>query len=1021
MILKKTLSLIVTLCMAVSIFVLPAVPVNAAVEYTESAAAADYGLADSVQEGVILHAWNWSFNNIKAQMKTIAESGYTAIQTSPVQIAKENTKNVSVGNWWVFYQPAGFTIDNTGGSALGNKADFKAMCDEAHKYGIRIIVDVVANHLGNKTDWTNLCDRAYQYEPEIANNWLFHNEGNQNDGNAYNVVKGQIGMPDLRTEDSRVQNRVISFLKECIDNGADGFRWDAAKHIETPDDGANGSQFWPNVINAAKSYYAARGTYDELYNYGEILNTPGNGRSYGSYTKYINITDNTTGNNIRNAVAGGNASGAATPHYNTGQAANKIVLWAESHDTYSNESRESTGVSDANINKAWAMVGSRNGATALYFARSRGYRGGTLGNIESTQWKSKEVAAVNQFHNYFSGESEYLASSGSIAYNERGTSGVVLVNVGGNAASVNVKANKMQDGTYTDQVSGNTFTVSGGQIKGQIGSTGIAVVYNAVTEPKNTVNPQDGKFTFRTDTLKVNLGLSNATSGTYQIGNGAVQTYRSDTTITIGKGLPVNTEITLKVTATDGTTTTEETYTFFKKDPNAVTCVYFDNSQKGWSQVYCYIYKDTGISGEDNIDGGDSSGEPDGDNFSGTIKFTDSLGWGSVNAYFFNENGTCGAEWPGTGMTWYESNFEGKGNYQIDIPSGATSVVFNNGSTQTVDLSLGVEGYWLDGSQTDGKYNANAWDASAMATNTMSITAKVLSSGTAVPENAAWPGELMTKESGNLYSYEVPEEFEDNCYVLFTAGMDGPQVPGQEEPGMQLSGTSMIYQNGKWTEYKNPGPTKPTAPTDPDDEDDPTNPPLPSSGTYIFYDNSQTGWDEVYCYLYQDIGAVEDDDTVPKNAPWPGVLMTKESGSLYSYEVPEEFEDNCYVLFTAGMDGPQVPGQEEPGMQLSGASMIYRDGEWTEYKNPDPTKPTTPTAPDGEKYMLGDSNGDLKVTLDDVLYMQLYLSNKTQFTPLQILGGDVDGNGEVNLVDILTIQQHLSRITTDYQIGKIFG
>ena len=71
--------------------------------------------------------------------------------------------------------------------------------------------------------------------------------------------------------------------------------------------------------------------------------------------------------------------------------------------------------------------------------------------------------------------------------------------------------------------------------------------------------------------------------------------------------------------------------------------------------------------------------------------------------------------------------------------------------------------------------------------------------------------------------------------------------------------------------------------------------------------------------------------------------------------------------------------------------------------------------------MLGDSNGDLKVTLDDVLYMQLYLSNKTQFTPLQILGGDVDGNGEVNLVDILTIQQHLSRITTDYQIGKIFG
>lgn len=900
MILKKTLSLIVTLCMAVSIFVLPAVPVNAAVEYTEPAAAADYGLADSVQEGVILHAWNWSFNNIKAQMKTIAESGYTAIQTSPIQIAKENTKNVSVGNWWVFYQPAGFTIDNTGGSALGNKADFKAMCDEAHKYGIRIIVDVVANHLGNRTDWTNLCDRAYQYEPEIANNWLFHNEGNQHDGNAYNVVKGQIGMPDLRTEDSRVQNRVISFLKECIDNGADGFRWDAAKHIETPDDGANGSQFWPNVLNAAKSYYASKGTYDELYNYGEILNTPGSGRSYGSYTKYMSITDNTTGNNIRSAVAGGNASGAATPHYNTGQSASKIVLWAESHDTYSNESRESTGVSDANINKAWAMVGSRNGATALYYARSRGYRGGKLGNIESTQWKSKEVTAVNQFHNYFSGESEYLASSGSIAYNERGTSGVVLVNVSGNSASVNVKANKMKDGTYTDQISGNTFTVSGGQIKGQIGSTGIAVVYNAVTEPKNTVSPEDGKFTFRTDTLKVSLGLSNATSGTYQIDNGAVQTYRGDTTVTIGKNVPVNTQITLKVTATDGAATTEETYTFFKKDPNAVTRVYFDNSQEGWSQVYCYIYKNTGSSGGDDIGGGDSGG-----GFSNTIKFTDSLGWGNVNAYFFNESGTCGAEWPGSNMTWFESNFEGKGNYQIDIPSGATSVVFNNGSAQTVDLLLGAEGYWLDGTQTDGKYNANAWDAAAMAIHTMSTTARVLSSSAAVPENAPWPGELMTKENDNLYSYEVPEQFEDNCCVLFTAGMDGPQIPGQEEPGMQLSGTSMIYQDGKWAEYIGSDPIRPTAPTDPDDEDD-------------------------------------------------------------------------------------------------------------------PTTPTVPTVPEGEKYMLGDSNGDLKISLDDVLYMQMYLSNKVQFTPLQVLSADVNRSGEVNLADILIVQQHFSRITINDEIGKIF-
>lgn len=302
---KKVISIVLSLCMVLSCLSIGGINAFAvttdsafsqAEEIAKESSANPYGLTDTCQDGVILHAWNWSFNNIKAQMKTIAECGYTSVQTSPVQIAKENTKNVSVGNWWVFYQPAGFSIDNTGGSALGTKSEFKAMCDEAHKYGIHVIVDIVANHLGNNGAWNTLAPRAYQYEQQIANNWLFHNEGNCNDGNAYNVVKGQIGMPDLQTENSVVQQRVLSLLKECIDCGADGFRFDAAKHIETPDDGSNGSQFWPTVINGAKSYYSSKGTYNDLYNYGEILNTCGGGRSYGSYTKYISVTDNTTGN-----------------------------------------------------------------------------------------------------------------------------------------------------------------------------------------------------------------------------------------------------------------------------------------------------------------------------------------------------------------------------------------------------------------------------------------------------------------------------------------------------------------------------------------------------------------------------------------------------------------------------------------------------------------------------------------------------------------------------------------------------
>lgn len=37
------------------------------------------------EDDVILHAWTWSFDTIAANMKTIAESGYDYVQTSPAQ------------------------------------------------------------------------------------------------------------------------------------------------------------------------------------------------------------------------------------------------------------------------------------------------------------------------------------------------------------------------------------------------------------------------------------------------------------------------------------------------------------------------------------------------------------------------------------------------------------------------------------------------------------------------------------------------------------------------------------------------------------------------------------------------------------------------------------------------------------------------------------------------------------------------------------------------------------------------
>lgn len=119
-----------------------------------------------------------------------------------------------------------------------------------------------------------------------------------------------------------------------------------------------------------------------------------------------------------------------------------------------------------------------------------------------TTWCSTAVAEVNKFKNFFDGTTEYLGYSTdyNTTYNERGTSGVVISKLDG-SGYVKLTANKMADGNYTDQVSGNTFTVSNGYITGTFGSTGVAVVYNTSESASTDDSSTSTSSTSDTDTL----------------------------------------------------------------------------------------------------------------------------------------------------------------------------------------------------------------------------------------------------------------------------------------------------------------------------------------------------------------------------------------------------------------------------------------------------------------------------------------------------------------------------------------
>lgn len=597
---KKIASLVVASALLTSSFA-AITSVNAAEVDSAQTASADSTLRDKVGDGVMLHAFNWSYNTIKENLPAIAAAGYTTVQTSPVQQPKDySTSGDVTGQWWKLYQPISFHIAEQ--SWLGTKDDLKSLCDEADKYGIKIICDIVSNHIANadETRPDSVSNQVKKYEPEFYKKRRTYTrtyKGDANDSSVQAVVQGHVSKcPDLVTNDTAVQTYIINLLKECIDCGVDGFRFDAAKHIETEDDGEYASDYWKNITTSASSYYTQK-TGDDLYIYGEILNNCGADRSYSSYTKYINVTDNRTGDAVLYNVTRGKASTATNAKYKSGVAASNAVLWAESHDTYEGNSGSSgfsntADVSDENVVKAWAIVASRKDSTALFFARP-----GTalMGGVSTdTTYKNTAVSEINKFHNLFVGQSEKLGSSGDIAYVARGTSGIVLSNCKGTNASVSISGTGLADGKYTDTVSGAEFTVANGVLTGSIGKTGVAVVYNGTTTPKAINSVESGSF--RGDTMTLTLTLENATSGTYCLDDSTPVKFTGTTSIRIGSDYKPGETINLTVTATDGVKTSSMAYKYTKSTAQESGVYVFFNpaTQKGWSAPYqVYIYDET--------------------------------------------------------------------------------------------------------------------------------------------------------------------------------------------------------------------------------------------------------------------------------------------------------------------------------------------------------------------------------------------------------------------------------------------
>lgn len=211
---------------------------------------------------VIWQAHNMRFAEIEAILPDLVSHSITHIQISPPQ------KSHPSPAWWARYQPLDHGVIE---GPLGSEQDLRSLIAAAHRLGRKIVVDVVMNHMANVDNLP--CDLNYpQFSPED-----FHGDCRSHQNASKDILRGWLGndLPDLRTESPRVREVARAYLAMLMRMGVDGFRFDAAGHME-PD-------FFADMKSFLKPY--------DKFLYGEVLVHYNRISEAWAYTPHMSVTD----------------------------------------------------------------------------------------------------------------------------------------------------------------------------------------------------------------------------------------------------------------------------------------------------------------------------------------------------------------------------------------------------------------------------------------------------------------------------------------------------------------------------------------------------------------------------------------------------------------------------------------------------------------------------------------------------------------------------------------------------------
>ena len=443
----------------------------------------------TVDQSVILDAWLWSFSDIEANLANIAAAGYKAVEISPLEPLKQAA---TLSSWWLLYQPCDLTIGNP---TLGDETGFKSLTAAASTYGIKIIVDAVLNQTADNGTAGGFDPHVASYIQANQAAWFHHNPSVSDWTNRMQETQYDLGNgPDWNTQNTTVQSLMLGFLNQCVADGAGGFRFDAAKSIET-NAGVDAGQTWtgagtvgsvtlyqwdPVALKLTSTPYATAGTgnfWDDvlpnltnkanLFLYGEVIQDINDSAdNENGYQTYFRTTATNVLGQLDSAYTKGDLTGLGTIQASSGSGEdpNKIVVYTENWDNYTNGLYHTAGQSYAQRLVENAILTARAGMVNIVFVRP----GEGL-------WFDPVLVAVNRFHNLMAGDSEYLEYVGNGASSSQskallaikrqagGTdAGLVIVNASASAQSVTFSTS-FPPGSYPDRgPSGQSFTVSSG-------------------------------------------------------------------------------------------------------------------------------------------------------------------------------------------------------------------------------------------------------------------------------------------------------------------------------------------------------------------------------------------------------------------------------------------------------------------------------------------------------------------------------------------------------------------------------